>query len=278
MIELGNYNTLRVARTTSVGIFLEDDQGTDILLPNKYVPEGVQLDQILNVFCYLDNMERPVATTLKPTIIRNRFAFLEVVEVNEVGAFVNWGIAKNLLVPFREQRLKMVAGQKYLIYCYMDEKSFRLVGSNKIDKFLSNEDHGLNINDEVDLIVSRKTDLGWEVIINNKCKGLVFFDDVFKSIQIGDTLKGYIKKIREDLKIDVALQPLGIKMLDPMADFLLKRLQENDGYLPLHDKSAPEEIKAQLEMSKKTFKKAVGVLYKGRKLEIREDGIYLKDS
>ena len=275
MIELGNYNTLKVLRSTSIGLFLGDDEGTEVLLPNKYVPENCEVDMELQVFCYLDNSERPIATTLDPKITRNGFAYLEVVEVGEYGAFLDWGLEKHLLVPFREQTVRMQQGNKYVVHCFMDEKTFRLTGSSRVDRFLSNKDAMYDENDEVDLLVSRKTPLGWEVIINNKHKGLVFENDVYKPIGIGDRLKGYIKLVRPDLKIDVSLQPIGAKMLEPTAQLIFEHLERHDGFLPLHDKSSPEEIKAKLHISKKAFKKGVGALYKQRKIEIREDGIHL---
>lgn len=274
MIELGNYNTLRVLRSTSVGVFLSDEDGTEILLPNKYVPENIQIDDKLDVFCYLDYLERPIATTLTPDIQRNTFGFLKVAEVNQFGAFMEWGLEKHLLVPFREQRLKMQEGNWYVIYCYLDEQSFRLVGSNKIDKFLDNENHELKVNDEISAIVSRKTDLGWEVIINDRHKGLIFFNDVFQPLAIGMRIPAFVKNVRDDDKIDVALQPLGSKMLDPTAELIYNRLLAENGFLPLNDKSNPELIKEQLQMSKKAFKKGVGVLYKDRKIMIKDDGIY----
>ncbi|WP_420601398.1 S1 RNA-binding domain-containing protein [Flagellimonas sp.] len=275
MIELGNYNTLKVLRSTSVGLFLGDGDGTEVLLPNKYVPEDFEIDADLEVFCYLDNNERPIATTLKPDIVRNSFAYLRVVEVGSYGAFLDWGLEKHLLVPFREQANKMEDGKKYVVHCYLDEETFRLTGSSRLNRFLSNEGFDLQVNNEVNLLVSRRTPLGWEVIIEDKYKGLVFESDVFKPIAIGDQLRGYIKSIRPDNKIDVSLQPIGIQMLEPTAEMIFKKLQQNGGYLALHDKSSPEEIKAQLHLSKKSFKKAIGALYKERKINIKEDGIYL---
>ncbi|NHF59235.1 GntR family transcriptional regulator [Flavobacteriaceae bacterium TP-CH-4] len=274
MIELGNYNTLKIARDTSVGLFLESDTGVEILLPNKYVPKVFEIGDELTVFCYLDHEERPVATSLNPFIKRNTFGFLQVVEVNKIGAFLDWGLEKQLLVPFREQREKMKEGQWYVVYCYMDEQSFRLVASNKLDKFLSNEAISVGVGDEVDLLVTRLTDLGWEVIINDKHKGLVFLNDVFKRMAVGNTMKGYIKNIRSDNKIDVVLQPLGKSVLEPTADKIYRILLDHGGYLPLHDKSDPKTIAQELEMSKKTFKKGIGTLYKARKITIKDDGIY----
>ncbi|NJB69648.1 hypothetical protein GGR42_000110 [Saonia flava] len=273
MIELGNYNTLKIVRNTSVGLFLEDSEGTDVLLPNKYVPETYEMEDDISVFCYLDYDERPIATTLEPYIIRNTFALLKVVDVNEYGAFLDWGLEKHLLVPFREQRDKMKQGQWYVVYCYMDEMSFRLVGSNKLNKFISNESLTIEPYEEVDIIITRKTDLGWEAIINNAHKGLIFFSDVYKEIAVGDKTKGYIKNIRPDNKIDVSLEPIGFKSLEPSANIIYEAAVKNGGFLNLHDKSNPEEIKRQLQMSKKSFKRGIGVLYKERKIVINENGI-----
>ncbi|WP_411031044.1 S1 RNA-binding domain-containing protein [Spongiimicrobium sp. 3-5] len=273
MIELGNYNTLKIDRDTSVGIFLTDGEGHDVLLPNKYVPKGYEIGDDLRIFCYLDHEERPIATTLKPYIIRNGFSLLKVAEVNKFGAFMDWGLEKHLLVPFSEQRSNMQENQWYVIHCFLDEQSFRLVGSNKLDRFVSNEELTVKPNDEVDIIITRNTDLGWEVIINQLHKGLVFSNEVFKKIAIGDKMKGYIKNIRPDNKIDVSLQPLGYAGLEPAAKKIYEKLVAEGGFLNLHDKSDPEEIKEVLQLSKKVFKKGIGALYKERKIEIGSDGI-----
>lgn len=275
MIELGNYNTLKVLRSTSIGLFLGDEEGTEVLLPNKYVPDDFEIDGNLEVFCYLDNGERPIATTLKPFVKRNGFAFLKVVEVGAYGAFVDWGLEKHLLVPFREQGVEMEQGKKYVVHCYLDDKTFRLTGSSRLNKFLSNEDFTLEVNSEVEIMISRKTPLGREVIIEDKYKGLIFESDIFKPIAIGDRMKGYIKAVRPDNKVDISLQQIGAKMLEPTAKFIFEKLQENNGFLALHDKSAPEEIKNTLHISKKAFKKAIGTLYKERKITIADDGIYV---
>lgn len=275
MIELGNYNTLKVLRSTSIGLFLGDEEGTEVLLPNKYVPDDFEIDGDLEVFCYLDNGERPISTTLKPFVKRNGFAFLKVVEVGAYGAFMDWGLEKHLLVPFREQGVEMEQGKKYVVHCYLDEKTFRLTGSSRLNKFLSNEDFALEVNSEVEIMISRKTPLGREVIIEDKYKGLIFESDIFKPIAIGDRMKGYIKAVRPDNKVDISLQQIGAKMLEPTAKFIFEKLQENNGFLALHDKSTPEEIKDTLHLSKKAFKKAIGTLYKERKITIADDGIYI---
>ncbi|CAM4344296.1 S1 RNA-binding domain-containing protein [Zobellia roscoffensis] len=274
MIELGNYNELEVLRDTSVGLFLGSKTGTEILLPNKYVPKVIDIGDTINVFCYLDHEERPIATTLTPSVIRNKFGFLQVAEVNKIGAFMDWGLEKHLLVPFSEQRDKMKEGQWYVVRCYMDEVSFRLVGSNKIDKFLSNDELTVRERQEVELLFTRLTDLGWEVIINDQHKGLVYSNEIYKHVAVGDRTKGYIKNIRPDNKLDISLQPIGEKVLEPAAEAIYKKLMAHGGYLALHDKSDPILIKKELQMSKKTFKKGVGTLYRERKILIKEDGIH----
>lgn len=277
MIELGRINNLEILRDTSVGLFLGDEEGNDVLLPNKYVPTGYEIGQKIKVFCYLDYDERPVATTLEPDIMLGEFRLLQVAEVNEFGAFMEWGLEKHLLVPFREQRVKMKEGQWYVVHCYLDERSGRLVASNKLDKFLSNDTVDLKEWEQVDLVVTRQTDLGWEVIVNERHKGLVYFNEVFKPINIGDVIPGCVKTIRKDNKLDISLQPLGAKVLEPAAKKIYEVLVKNGGFLGLHDKSAPEEIRDVFQMSKKTFKKGLGTLYKDRKIKIESDGITLSD-
>ncbi|SHJ69210.1 CvfB family protein [Pseudozobellia thermophila] len=273
MIELGNYNELEVLRNTSVGLFLGSETGVEILLPNKYVPKEIKIGDKISVFCYLDHEERPIATTLTPTVLRNQFGFLKVVEVNKIGAFMDWGLEKHLLVPFSEQRDKMKEGQWYVVHCYMDDVSFRLTASNKLDKFLDNDSLTVREREKVDLLFTRLTDLGWEVIVNNKHKGLVYANEIYKRVAVGDKCEGYVKKIRADHKIDISLQPIGQNILEPAAHLIYEKVQANGGFLALHDKSAPEDIKRELQMSKKTFKKGVGTLYKARKIEIKPDGI-----
>lgn len=273
MIDLGRKNKLEILRDTSVGLFLGDGEGNDVLLPNKYVPADYEIGKSVEVFCYLDYDERPVATTLEPYIMLGEFRLLQVAEINEYGAFLEWGLEKHLLVPFREQRDKMKQGQWYVVHCYLDQKSGRLVASNKLDKFLSNDHLELKEWDQVDLVVTRQTDLGWEVIVNERHKGLVYFNEVFKAINIGDVIPGCVKKIRKDNKIDISLQPLGSRVLEPAANKIYEVLKENGGFLALHDKSNPEEIRDMMQMSKKTFKKGLGTLYKARKITMEEDGI-----
>lgn len=276
MIRIGEYNTLEILRETSVGIFLGDASGDDVLLPNKYVPKDFEIGQSITVFCYLDHEERPVATTLKPKVVKDEFALLKVVEVTGIGAFLDWGLEKHLFAPFREQARKMEEGKWYLVYVYLDEETGRLVASSKTNQFIDNEKLTVDFNDEVTLIVSRFTELGVEVIINNRHKGLIYNDEIFEHLKLGSEHKGYIKKIREDHKIDVSLQPLGFKAIEPAAQKVLDKLRANNGFLNLGDKSDPELIKSSLGLSKKSFKKAIGALYKEKLILLEENGIRLQ--
>lgn len=275
-VELGKINTLKIDRNTSPGLFLVDEEGNDVLLPGKYIPKQFEIGDDLDVFVYLDNEERIIATTMKPFVQLHEFAWLQVRQVTKHGAFVDMGIEKDLFVPFKEQARPMQAGKNYLVYMFLDDRTDRLVGTSKINKFLNNDELTVEKFDEVDIMVSHMTDLGINVIINGKHKGMVYENEVFKELRVGDKLKGIVKKIRHDNKIDISLQQLGYKNIEPNAAKILKELEDNNGYLLLTDKSNPETIKQVLEMSKKSFKKAVGTLYKQRKIEIKEDGIYLK--
>jgi len=277
MIKIGQYNTLTILRDTKVGLFLGNgNEAEDILLPNKYVPEHFNIGDEMAVFVYLDHEERPVATTLEPYILLNEFALLRVNYINQVGAFMDWGMEKDILVPFKEQARPMEKGKRYLVYLYMDEKTNRLVASSKTNQFLSNDNLTVNKFEEVDLIVSHITEVGINVIINEQHKGLLYKDEVYDAaIRTGDRMRGYIKNIRPDNKIDVSLQILGYENVEPNAEKILDELRASRGFLRLNDNSHPEDIKTVLKMSKKTFKKAIGALYKEKRIDIKEDGIYL---
>ncbi|WDO11807.1 S1-like domain-containing RNA-binding protein [Flavobacterium sp. WW92] len=275
MIEIGKYNTLTIDRDTQVGLFLTDGK-EDVLLPNKYVPKVFEIGEEITVFVYLDHEERPVATTLEPYILLNEFGLLRVNYTNQIGAFMDWGMEKDILVPFKEQARPMEKGKRYLVYLYMDEKTNRLVASSKTNQFLNNDNLTVEVGEEVDLIVSHITELGINVIINEQHKGLIYKDEVYDdAIRTGDRLRGYVKAIRPDNKIDVALQKQGFEAVEPNTEKILDELRANRGFLRLNDASHPEDIKTVLKMSKKTFKKAIGVLYKQKQIEIKEDGIYL---
>lgn len=274
-MELGKVNRLEIDRDTPPGLFLIDEEGNDVLLPGKYIPENFQIGDLIDVFIYLDNEERIIATTEMPYMQLGDFAWLRVNQVTKYGAFLDLGIEKDLFVPFNEQARPMQAGKSYLVYMFLDEKTDRLVGTSKINRFLSNENLTVEQFDEVDIIVSHMTDIGVNVIINQLHKGLVYQDQVFKDVRVGDVLKGYIKKIRPGNKIDVTFEQIGYRNIEPNAKVILDELEKNDGFLGLTDKSNPEIIKQILQMSKKTFKKAIGSLYKAKKIKIGDDGIYL---
>ena len=273
-MNLGEFNTLTIDRLTKVGLFLTDSKH-DVLLPVKYVPKDYKIGDEINVFLYLDHEERPVATTLKPYVTINNFAFLRVNYTNSFGAFLDWGLEKDIFVPFKEQARPMEQGNRYLIYAYLDDKSSRIVASSRINKFLDTTEIDFAEGDEVDLIISHITDLGTNVIINKKHKGLMYSNEIYQDLRIGDSHKGYIKTIRPDGKIDVSFQKVGFENIEPNAALILSELKANRGFLRLTDNSHPEDIKTVLKMSKKSFKKAIGSLYKDKIIELKEDGIYL---
>ena len=281
MLELGRINKLTALRRTSVGVFLGDpindpDGRDDILLPNKYVPRELKIEDTIDVFVYADSEDRLIATTLTPDIMRGEFAPLKVVSVTGIGAFMDWGLEKDLFVPFREQSRPMRVGRWYVVYLYVDEDTDRLVASSKINRFLEDEaGDELAEGQEVDLMVYEPTDLGMNVIVNNQYRGLLYTNEVFQKIYPGDRLTGFIKRIRDDRRIDVSLQQTGYQQVEPSAQRILDLLHQRKGFLPLTDNSNPEVIYEQLEMSKKNFKKAIGSLYRDRKIRIEQDGIYL---
>tara|TARA_R110002050_G_scaffold100607_2_gene208366 strand:- start:14764 stop:15594 length:831 start_codon:yes stop_codon:yes gene_type:complete len=275
MIHLGEINTLEILRETDHGAYLIDDEDNQVLLPNRYVPKEFKIWEKLEVFVYLDNEQRPVATTDMPYIKRGEFALLRCNEVTEHGAFLDWGLVKELFCPFREQAFKMKPGGWYLVHCYLDEKSERLVASSKTNRFLDNNELTVAQFDAVDLIVSHPSDIGMNVIVNKIHLGLIYKDQIFSDISVGDKLKGIVKKIRPGNKLDIGLGQIGYRNIEPNAERIMHELHDNGGYLNLTDKSSPEAIKDTLQMSKKNFKKAIGSLYKQKEIEIKPDGIYL---
>ncbi|MEP3837756.1 MAG: S1-like domain-containing RNA-binding protein [Algibacter sp.] len=275
MIKLGEINTLEILRESEHGVYLIDDEDNQVLLPNRYVPEEFKIWEKLDVFVYLDNEQRPVATTDMPYIKINEFALLRCNQVTDYGAFLDWGLVKELFCPFSEQAFKMKQGGWYLVHCYLDEKTDRLVASSKTNRFLDNNELTVSEFEEVDLIVSHPSDIGVNVIVNKKHIGLIYKDSIFKDLSVGDKLKGIVKKIRPGNKLDITLGQVGYRNIEPNADRIMKALQDDNGFLNLTDKSSPEAIKDTLQMSKKNFKKAIGTLYKKRLIELKSDGIYL---
>jgi predicted RNA-binding protein (virulence factor B family) len=275
MIKLGEYNKLTILRDTDPGLYLGDDEENVVLLPHKYKPDNFEIDDEIEVYVYLDNEERPIATTLDPFVTLNSFSYLYCSDVTDYGAFMDWGLEKQLFVPFKEQARPMKAGSWYIIYMYLDELTNRLVGSSKTNRFVQNETLSVEAFEEVNILVTHLTEKGANVIINGVHKGLVYIDDIFEDIRTGDRMKAYIKKIREDNKIDVVLQTPGYRSIEPNANFILEELTAAGGFLPLHDKSDPDAIKNELGMSKKSFKKAIGTLYRDKQIIIKDGGIEL---
>ena len=275
MLHLGIKNTLRILRGTIVGMFLGDDEENDVLLPKKYIPEDTVVGDDIEVFIYKDSEDRIIATTLEPKIQLNQFACLQVKAVTVIGAFLDWGLEKDLFVPFREQNKKMEEGKWYVVFLYLDEETDRLVASCKVNRYFEKENIDLTIGQEVNLLVFEETEMGLNVIINGKYKGLIYENEIFQRIKIGTNTKGYIKNIREDNRIDVSLQKQGYENVEPNAERILAKLKSNNGFLDITDKSDANYVMYQLEMSKKTFKKAVGALYRQRIIRLEEDGIYL---
>lgn len=275
MIQLGQYNTLTILRETDPGLYLGDDEGNEVLLPHKYKPKEFNIGGEIEVFAYLDNEERPITTTLDPYVTLNKFGYLHCSDVNKFGAFMDWGVEKQLFIPFKEQARPMKVGNWYIVYLYLDELTNRLVGSSKSNKFLSNKELTVKKFDEVEVLVSHITEKGANVIINGIHSGLIYMEDIFEDIRTGDRFQAYIKKIRDDNKIDVVLQTPGYRSIEPNAAFILDELRAAGGFLPIHDRSDPETIKNELGMSKKSFKKAIGTLYKEKKITIKDDGIEL---
>ncbi len=275
MLFIGKYNNLTIERLTSVGMFLSEVEGEEVLLPNQYLTDEMQIGDTIRGFVYLDSEDRPVATTETPEIVRNEFATLQVKDVSEHGAFMDWGLIKDLFVPFREQSVPMEIGEWHVVFLYLDHKSSRLIASTKIDRFLENERLTVAEGDEVDLLVWQKTDLGYNAIVNQYHKGLIYHNEVFRDLNPGDSLKGYIKKIRPENKLDITLQKVGGEHIEPSAQRILQELKNDKGFMNLSDGSSPEDIYKRLQISKKVFKKAIGGLYKQGIIRIADEGIYL---
>lgn len=275
MIHIGKTNTLTILRESAVGLHLGDEDKNEILLPASFIKSQFKVKDKIEVFVYKDSEDRLIATTQIPYAELYSFAFLRVTSISQVGAFLDWGLEKDLFMPFREQKNDMQEGESYVVYIYLDEETNRIIASAKIDNFISNEHLQVEAGDEVDLMVFEESPLGFSCIIDRMHRGLMYRNDIYKEIQIGDELKGYIKNIRQDNLIDLSLQKPGFQNVLSSTDMILEYLQHNDGYLNLSDKSSPEEIAQQFAMSKATFKKSIGVLYRHRKVLIKEDGVYL---
>ena len=279
MINPGKYNTLILHRFTSVGAYLglPDAAYEDVvLLPNKYLKPGMKEGGELEVFIYLDSEDRPVATTETPLLEIGKFAELEVREVNRVGAFLDWGLEKDLFVPYSEMVFKLEIGEKYIFGMFLDEQTGRLVATPRISHLLQRENVALQGSEQVDIWVYNETELGYQVIVNGKYGGLIYENEAFEELEIGERRTGFVKQVRHDGKIDVSLQPLGVASIEPNAQKVLDALNAEGGKLGLSDKSTPEAITEKLGMSKKAFKKAIGSLYKKRLIKIEDRSISAK--
>lgn len=276
MLQIGHYATLEVVKEVDFGLYLDGGPYGEILLPSRYVPKDIKVGEDLTVFIYRDSEERLIATTEQPLATAGSVAYLEVKEVTDHGAFLDWGLPKDLFVPFREQLEKMKAGKSYLVYVYLDPESERLLASSRLRRFLKSTAPELKEGTAVNLMIAEKLPEAYLAVVDHRYLGRLYENEIFQPISIGDQLQGYIKKIREDGKIDLSLTPQGYRQHIPgAAEEVLKALEANEGFLPLTDKSSPEVIYQQLKMSKKAFKKAVGMLYKRQLIQIEERGLRL---
>ncbi|MFI5220224.1 MAG: S1 RNA-binding domain-containing protein [Bacteroidia bacterium] len=273
-MEIGKYNTLEVVKYTPIGFYLSDGS-EQILLPKRYVPEKAKVGDRLKIFVYLDSENRPIATTLNPIATVDEFAFLHVKEINEHGAFFDWGIDKDVFVPYSEQTVELQQGNKYLVYIYIDERSGRIAASLKWNQFIDHDTNELESGAEVRLLIAQPTELGYKAIINNQYEGLLYTNEIFEPLHEGDVKKGFIKQVREDGKIDLSLQQQGYGHIADLKQLLLQELKNHEGFLPLGDKSSPEEIYRQLKISKKAFKKTIGGLFKEKLITLSDFEIRL---
>lgn len=276
MVEVGRFNKLKVVKEVDFGLYLDgkDDFG-EILLPKRYVPNDCNVNDLLDVFIYFDSEDRIIATTKKPYATVGQVGFMKVVSVSSFGVFVDWGLEKDLLVPIREQQKPMEEKNFYFIYVYMDYRTKRIVGSEKLNKFIGTKPADFEIKDIVDLMIYDETDLGYKAIINNSYWGMLYKNEVFQTLKKGQEVKGYIKKVREDGKIDLSLYKLDYTKVHDILTKITNKLEENNGFLPINDKTQPDVIYKMFGVSKKTFKSAIGSLYKKRIIIIDDKGIKL---
>ena len=275
MNEVGQILELEAYKVTPQGIYLITEDGREILLPNKYIPADLKLGEMVEVFVYTDSEDRPIATTLEPKVKMNTCAFLKCVDVNQYGAFFDWGMEKDLMVPFSEQFLRVTAGKRYLVYLYLDKVTSRLVGTTKMGRFIRQNKVEIKAGDQVNLLVSGETEIGYKVIVNNKHYGMVFKNEVFQKIEIGDKLKGFLQRVRKDDKMDITLNSSSLTDVEVLANKIFERLLKEGGKLNFSDKSAPEVIYKEFQVSKKAFRRAAGILYKERKIVITPEDITL---
>lgn len=275
MIEIGKTQKLKIVRDVEFGMYLTDGE-SDVLLPEKYIPFGCEIGDEIDVFVYNDSKDRPIAVTDEPLAKLGDIVALKVKQVTQVGAFMDIGLEKDLMVPFREQHIKLEEGKSYVVKVLLDFRTNRMIGATKLRGFLEEGNTGLEEGEEVDIIIWEKTDLGFKVIVNQKYEGLVYQNEIFENLEVGDTRKAFLKKLRDDGKIDVALQRQGYTVVRDMSTVVLQKVIDAGGVLFLGDKSTPEDIKEQLGISKKNFKKILGGLYKGGQVDIFDFEVRLK--
>ncbi len=275
MISICQYNRLKVAKNTKHGYFLENREGDNVLLPHKFAAKDYEAGESVRVFTYIDSQNRLVSTTQNPKILLYEFAILRCVDIAPFGAFMDWGLERDLLIPNGEQETAIQPGEYHICYLYLDDQD-RPTGTTRVSRVLDRNDIELEVNEEVDLVIWEETKLGYKVIINHIYEGLIYHNEIFKNVFVGKPMKGYVKKIREDKRIDISLEQIGYKnAIDGNRQMILTALHDNGGKLPLHDKSTSEDIKETLRMSKKAFKKTIGALYKEKKIIISDKGIQL---
>lgn len=276
MIQLGKFSELEVLRQVEQGMYLDAGPYGDILLPNRYIPEGLDVGDDVKVFLYCDSMDRPIATTEVPYAQADEFAFLKVNDVNDFGAFLDWGLMKDLIVPFREQNSPMEKGESYVVRVYVDESSDRMVASSRLGRFLKKENEDLEIGQMVNILVTGESENGYRVIVEDKYWARIYQNEIFQPINAGDRLQAYVKNIRPDKLIDISLQKQGYhNVVSDTAQQILDKIKEEGGFLPLTDKTSPEIIYSTFKMSKKVFKKSIGALFKQRLVSLDKDGIRL---
>ncbi|AAY38817.1 MULTISPECIES: S1 RNA-binding domain-containing protein [Pseudomonas] len=277
MALIGRYNSLQIVKHTNFGLYLDGAQDGEILLPNRYIPKDVPTEDEdwLNVFIYLDSEDKLLATTEKPKVQVGEFASLKVVEVNSIGVFLDWGLPKDLLLPYSEEKRTLQAGDYCVVHVYLDKHTRRITATARLDRYLDKTPANYSVGQEVDLLVAEATDMGFKAIINNKHWGLIHKNEVFKFMRAGKQEKGYIKEIRSDGNISLSLQPVGAEAASSLNSKILTKLRENNGTLPVSDKSDPQVISGLFGVSKGNFKKAIGALYKQGQIVIHADRIEL---
>lgn len=279
MLRIGKYNSLKVARNVDFGAYLSDDAGNEVLLPARYISEPLQPGNELEVFVYKDSEDRPVATTERPFAEVGEFAYLQVTQVNKIGAFLDWGlVAKELLVPFSEQKIKLSRGMVVLVYVYLDDVTKRVVASAKIDKFLGNRFPEYKIGNKVEALIFKRGELGYKAIVDNLFHGMIYENELYAPLEIGKTITAYVKQVRDDGKIDLVLSGVNDGRVDALMERIISRLKnEPECFIPLSDSASPETIRATFQCSKKDYKKAIGHLYRERKILITDGGIRLAE-